>query len=285
LLILNIIPKTACRIWGTLKTKTTSKITHMKHLKFLSLLFAATSLSSCLHFIEEITVRKDGSGFYRFVIDASEIQKMASDFGNTFSKSPQTDSTATKKTAPSGISNDHASDSIPPKGKEYEMAAAQLQTQLGIHNAIGFADSTTFQSGYSFDFDNLQCLKNAMLAFEKPMSLSSWDQKSAIGSENKTFRHTRGTESFRNLMTQALKERGEAEGRETAGAEGIMRLMFGSMTFKQVYHFPDQTIKKCNHPNARISDGQHTLSITEKPFGSEDQNQKNIPAELQVHLK
>jgi hypothetical protein len=254
----------------------------MKHLKFIALLFAASSLSSCLHFIEEITVRKDGSGSYRFVVDASEIQKMASDFGNKFSKSTQTDSTATEKTA---SSSDHASDSIPAKGNEYEIAAAQLSTRPGIRNAIGFTDSTTFQSGYAFDFDNLQSLKNAMISTEKSMSISSWDEGSKIDLTGKIFRHKGGGVPFREMLMAAFKERGEAEGRETAGMENIMRLMFGGIPIKQVYHFPDQKIKKCNHPNARLSDDQRTLSITEKPFGSDEQSQKKIPAELQISLK
>lgn len=230
-------------------------------------------MSGCLHIIEEITIRKDGSGTYRFVVDASEIKKMADGLGK---KMEASDSTAMDTALPA--------DSISaPKKKEHELTAERLAGFQGLSKVVTVNDSANYLTGFSFEFDNVENLQSAMISVGTASSMGAWSESSDMNWSKKSLTRDSGGETFRDIIAQALQQRGEDEGKDMSGAEGIMKMMMGSLSFKQVYHFPDQKIKKCNHPGGQISKDKHTITITEKPFS--DKEDKKAPSKLMVRLK
>lgn len=249
----------------------------MKKFKFLthlSLLLALFSMSGCLHIIEEITIRKDGSGSYRFVVDASEIKKMVGDLGK---KMAEPDTTITDVVLPE---NDSL---VTPKKKEHELTAERLATFQGLSKVAAVNDTANYITGFSFDFDNVENLQSAMISVGTASSMGAWSESSDMNWSKKSLTRDSGGETFRDIIVQALQERGQDEGKDMSGAEGIMKMMMGSLSFKQVYHFPDQKIKKCNHPGGQISKDKHTITITEKPFSEKED--KKAPSKLMVRLK
>lgn len=240
----------------------------------LGLLMVLFSMSGCLHIIEEITIRKDGSGSYRFVVDASEIKKMVGDLGK---KMAEPDTTTTDLVLP-------ANDSLAtPKKKEHELTAERLAGFQGLSKVVAVNDSANYITGYAFDFDHVESLQSAMISVGSASSMGAWSDDSDMNWSTKTLTRESGGESFRNVISQLLQARGEEEGKDMSGAEGIMKMMLGSLSFKQIYHFPDQKIKKCNHPGGQISKDKHTVTITEKPFG--DKEDKKAPSKLMLRLK
>jgi len=247
----------------------------MKNLHLIAILLTALSTSGCLHIIEEITLKKDGSGTYRFMVDASEIQKMT--------KSLTDKSKASEKTDSIPFDREIKFDTTAAPKKEHELTVERLAAYPGLSSVVAINDSAHFITGFAFDFNNIESLETAMESIGAASSLGAWSESSNMSWSKKLLKRDRGGKSFRDIISSALSERGEAEGREMSGMEGIMKMMLGSLSFKQVYHFPDQKIKKCNHKGAQISQDRHFLTIIENPFS--DKEAQKAPAELQVRLK
>lgn len=247
----------------------------MKNLFVAGILLATFLLSGCLHIIEEVTIRKDGSGSYRFMVDASEIKKMAGEFGNKDMDEEPQDSIAVDEVLPT--------DSLVARKKEHELAAERLATYQGLSNVTAIDDPSNHTTGFVFDFDNVESLQSAMLSIGSASSLGAWGESSDIEWSSKALKRDRGGDAFRDVISKALSERGGEEGRDVSGAEGLMKMMLGGLSFKQVYHFPDQKIKKCNYKGAEISKDKHTLSFVEKPF--KDSEKQKAPSLLTIRLK
>ena len=75
-----------------------------------------------------------------------------------------------------------------------------------------------------------------------------------------------------------------SDGEEGEEGMDMVKMFFSDMTYKQVYHFPDRTIKKSSNDLSEISDGNHTLTITIKPFDEEQMN-KDVSVGTVVKLK
>jgi hypothetical protein len=74
---------------------------------------------------------------------------MFGDIGNRMGAESQKDTTLTEMPV------DTLSD-VEKEEKKYMLTARLLSEKSGISNAIGFNDTTIFQSGYSFDFARLE---------------------------------------------------------------------------------------------------------------------------------
>ncbi|MBL7827317.1 MAG: hypothetical protein JNJ57_11840 [Saprospiraceae bacterium] len=238
-------------------------------------IITACFLSGCFNIVEEITINKDGSGTYSYSIDGSEIKKMVEGFARNQPKKPEADSSA-QQSIPS------ASD---PDSNKMERAIRHISSMPGISNAKSLFDSTQMRFGYAFDFDHLDHMVEAIKTGTAELAMGLWNEESKIEQTKKQFLRTYGSDSFQDALMELFAKKGAEEGREISGMEGILKMMLGSMSLKQVYHFPDRKVKNCNHPMAKISKDKHTVTIFTEPFQEQTSKSAKTPATLKIKLK
>ncbi|HLP93224.1 MAG TPA: hypothetical protein VK168_04265 [Saprospiraceae bacterium] len=252
----------------------------MKNIHVTLLLFISLSLSSCLTIVEEITIRKDGSGTYSFALDGSKVKSKFDNFGKSMGKSTQPD-TSVLAGLPDTVNV------LEKKEEKYEIAARLLANKNGISNAHGFNDTLTHQSGFAFNFQSLAHLQDALISLkDDDVEIGGWNEDAYIGLDGKTLKRHAGASSFADFLTEIMtKQSSDDEITPDANAvKSMMKMMFRDLEFKTIYHFPDQKIKKCNDKNAQLSDDRHTLIILEKPL-DENNKSKKKPSELNIRLK
>lgn len=142
------------------------------------MLLMAVSLSSCITIIEEITIRKDGSGSYRLALDASKVKDMFGDMGNSLESKLELDTTVAIE-APDSVGT------IVQEEKKYDMTARLLAEKRGISNSKGFNDTITLQSGYAFDFASLADMQDALLSLEDGEGFGLWNEGASIAMSGK----------------------------------------------------------------------------------------------------
>jgi hypothetical protein len=277
---------------------------NLKNLPLLILLMASMCFTSCLHIIEEVTFKKNGSGSYNMTIDMSEFKGMM-DMLKTMNTG---DSTATEGDVtwenvgeidtnvqyvpPVAVEE---TDAPPPPPEEVPVEDASTGNQMaemgeqlaggiisalrgvpGISNVVETQDTTNFKFGYSFDFANVDALNKAL----KIIGKEKYDTNAA-----KTFAYS--GKKFERLavgnigeeMKNALSEGGDEA--EEGGAE-MLKAILGDMSYTQIYHFPDRVVKKTSNSLSELSDGGHTLTIKQKVF---DEEQAKAGIATKVKLK
>ncbi len=240
----------------------------MKNFKkmFLAVLAVGSmTLTGCLHIIEEVTFKDKGNGTYAMTLDMSEVKGMME-----MLKTMSPDSTGTE-------SGDEQDNSMAQMGQELSGVASTLKGIEGITNVVELNDTSSFKFGYSFDFADVAALNRAL----KIVNKDKYDSK-----VDEVFKFT--GKNFERLpagdMGAEIKK-AMAEGQE-GGDESMdmMKTMFADMSYKQIYHFPDREIKKTSNELAELSDGDHTMTITIKPF-DEEQAAKKVTVATEVKLK
>ena len=242
----------------------------MKNLKnlFLAVLaLGSMALTGCLHIIEEVTFKDKGSGKYAMTLDMSEVkgmmdmlQSMSPDSSGGGGEMPTQDNSMTHM------------------GQEISGVAATLQGIEGLSNIVELNDTAALKFGYSFDFADVAALNRAL----KVVNKDKYDSK-----VEEVFKFT--GKSFERLSTGDMGEELKKALSESEGEEGgeetmdMMKMMFADMSYQQIYHFPDRQIKKSSNELAQLSDDNHTMTITLKPFGEEQQNKKaTVAAEVKL---
>ncbi|MBN8678382.1 MAG: hypothetical protein J0M29_09165 [Chitinophagales bacterium] len=263
----------------------------MKNLKnlFLAVLAVSmTALTGCLHIIEEATFKNNGSGSYKMTLDMSEMKGMMDMF-----KGMAGDSSLTSGM---GIEGDSTSiqtegDYTPPAdapamedpmgglGTQMSSVAATIRGVEGITNVVEINDTTNFQFGYSFDFVNVDALNRALRIINK----DKYDAKveEVFRFKGKSFERL-GTGDIGEEMKKAMMNSDEEGGEE--GSMDMVKMFLADMSYKQIYHFPDRTVKKSDNKLGEITDEGHTLTINIKPF-DEEQQKKKASVATKVKLK
>lgn len=241
---------------------------NFKNLFLTGLAVGSMALTGCLHIIEEVTFQNSGKGKYTMTLDMSEVKGMME-----MLKTMSPDSTA-DQTSGGGQDN-----SMSQMGQELSGVAATLKDLAGITNVVELNDTTAFKFGYSFDFADVASLNHAL----KVVNKDKYDNKveEVFKFTGKNFERL----SAGDMGAEVKKALSQGEGEE-AGDESLdmMKTMFADMSYKQVYHFPDRTIKKSSNELAELSDDNHTMTITLKPF-DEEQLKKNVTVATEVKLK
>jgi hypothetical protein len=252
----------------------------------VALVFAATTLSSCLHILEEATFRNNGSGSYKMTLDMSEMKgmmDMMKGMGGDQGASQETDSTNMSDggdfTPPAETTAEEANP-MGGLGEQLSGVASSLKGIPGLSNITEINDTSTFMFGYSFDFADVAALNRAL----KIIGKEKYDSKN-----EETFKFN--GKSFERLstgdmgaeITKALAEGGDEESEE-GGQADMMKMFLADMSYKQVYHFPDRKVKKSDNKFGAIGDDGHTLTIELKPFNEEQQKKKPTIA-TKVKLK
>ncbi len=240
----------------------------MKNFKtmFLAVLAVGSmTLTGCLHIIEEVTFKDKGNGTYAMTLDMSEVKGMME-----MLKTMSPDSTG----AESGGEQDN---SMAQMGQELSGVASTLKGIEGVTNVVELNDTSSFKFGYSFDFADVAALNRALKIVNKDKYDSKVDEVFKFTGKN--FERLPAGDMGAEIK-KALAE-GEEGGDESMD---MMKTMFADMSYKQIYHFPDREIKKSSNELAELTDGNHTMTITIKPF-DEEQAAKKVTVATEVKLK
>jgi hypothetical protein len=251
---------------------------NIKNLLLTALAIGSVALTGCLHIIEEVTFKEKGNGHYAMTIDMSELKSMMD-----MLKAIAPDSTDSETPDPEAEEN-----SVPELGKEIGDLAYALKSVEGISNVKPLNDTSTYRFGYSFDFASVAALNRALEAINKEKGgighVSDFQSKSAAKEffkfDSKTFTRLPNGDMGAE-MKEAMMEDDEETDEET---KEMMLMMFAEMTYKQIYHFPDNEIKKSSNELTELSDNNRTMTIVLKPF-NEEQSAKKASVAAEVKLK
>lgn len=256
-----------------------------KNLLLPMLTIGALCLTSCLHIIEDVTFSKNGSGTYKMTIDMSEMKSMldmlksmnptGADSTGVVEEGGDKEVTPGEEPAEAGGGGNEMS-------QMGEQLAGNIKNSLngvpGISNIVEINDTTNLVFGYTFDFANIEALNKAIKIINKEKYDAKADETFRLSGKN--FERL-GAANIGEELKKALSEGGEED--ET-GQMDMMKSMFSDMSYQQVYHFTDRTVKKSSNGLSEVSADGHTLTITLKPF-SEEEAQKKGTVVTEVKLK
>ncbi|MBN8685348.1 MAG: hypothetical protein J0L99_22085 [Chitinophagales bacterium] len=239
-------------------------MTNFKRLFLFILTAGALSLGSCLHIVEEVTMKKSGKGSYKLTLDMSEVKGM---LDMVKAMTPDSVKTTEGEENPSDMSQ---------LGREMANVADVLKGVDGISNVKENNDTTSFVFGYSFDFASVDALNNALRMIGK-------DKYSDSGETVYKFDGKNFERIAVNDLTQELKKAmGETQAEGDEESADMMKMFFADMSYKQIYNFPDQEIKKNSNELGVVSEDKHSITLDLKPF---DESQKKATIATQLKLK
>jgi hypothetical protein len=246
---------------------------HLPKKLLLWLTFAVAPLlfSGCLHIVEEVTVKKDGSGTYKLTLDMSEMKAMLDAFKemgeNTGDKEENSDDNVAEEPSDGGEEGKQE-DSVTQLGTTLSTVAQSLRSVTGLSDIQEFSDTVAYLFGYSFQFADIEALNKAIRVINREKYENKVDE---------TFRFKGGNferlnaadigEQFKMMLTEIEEE-------DDSGNTDMARAFFASMTYKQVYSFPDAKVKKSSNPLSELSSDGQKVTIVLKPFDEEQQKKK-----------
>lgn len=241
---------------------------NFRNLFLIAGVLGAMTLTGCLHIIEEVTFNKNGSGVYKMTLDMSEVKGMME-----MMKGMQKDSLAKDSTGAAAIPDN----SMSQMGEQLSSVASAIKGVDGVSNIVELNDTAGFQFGYSFNFANINALNRALKIIGKDKFESKTDEVYKL--DGKEFERLPAG----NIGAEMKKALAENAGEEAEQNMDMMKMFFGEMSYKQIYHFPDRTIKKNNNDLGELSDDKHTLTINLKPFDEEQEKKKaTVAAKLKL---
>lgn len=231
---------------------------------FLLLALAALTLSSCLHIIEEINLNKNGSGTYSMTLDMSEMKSMME-----MMKGMGGDSLS----AASGDDN-----SMSQMGNQLSSVGATIKGVQGISNVKELNDTTNLKFGYTFDFADVNALNRALKIINKDKFESKTEE--IFKFDGKNFERT----ADGDIGAQMKKALSENSGESEDANMDMVKTFLADMSYKQIYHFKEQKIKKNSNELAALTDEESTYTLELKPF-SEEQANKKVSIATKLKLK
>ncbi len=260
----------------------------MKNLKslFLAVLtISVTALSGCLHIIEEATFRNNGSGSYKMTLDMSEMKGMMDMVKNMGGDSSVmnmgADSTSIQGEGDYTPPADDvaAEDPMGGLGEQMSSVSATIKGVPGITNVVEIKDTSTFMFGYTFDFADIASLNRALKIINKDKYETKVEE--VFRFKGKSFERL-STGDIGKEMQKAMMDNGAGEDGEE-GSMDMVKMFLAEMSYKQIYHFPDRSVKKSDNKLGEISDNGHTLTINLKPFDEEQQkNKASVAAKVKL---
>ncbi len=251
----------------------------MKNLKSLFLLvltISVTTLTGCLHIIEEATFRNNGSGTYKMTLDMSEMKGMMDMFkgmggdstamnlgGDSTSIQGEGDYTPPAEAAPT-------EDPMGGLGDQMSSVSSTLQGVQGITSVVEIKDTTNLNFGYSFDFADMAALNRALKIINKDKYETKVEE--VFRFKGKSFERLSTGDLGEEMKKAMMANGGGDEGEESS--MDMVKMFLADMSYKQVYHFPDRVVKKSDNKQGEISDNGHTLTINLKPFNEEQMKSK-----------
>ncbi len=183
--------------------------------------------TGCIDFLEDITYHRNGSGSYKFTMDASAIGELVKGMGD--------------EAKPEGMGG------IGDMGKAFEEMEDKLKNVPGISNFKSLSDTINYLFGFSYDFKNATALNAAMQQQDPKESV----QTMFSGKKRKLARSNNGG------MADVFKNELSGEGDENMEmAKGFLE----DMKLRTVYHF-DRKVKSSSNENSLISQDKKEVTI------------------------
>lgn len=254
---------------------------NLKKLFFATFILSMTALSGCLHIIEEVTFRNNGSGNYKMTLDMSEMKGMMDMFkgmGDTASDM-EGDSTAISGEGDFSPTPDVSiEDPMGGLGEQMSSVAGMIKGIQGITNIVEINDSSSFKFGFSFDFADVAALNRALKVINKDKYDTKVDE--VFRFSGKSFERL----NVGNLGSEMQKAMMSGEDDDAEGGMEMFKMFLADMSYKQLYHFPDRVVKKNDNKFGEVINNGHTVSITLKPF-DEEQMKKKASVATKLKLK
>lgn len=212
-------------------------------LRYIALLFLMFGLTACLDVTEEYHFNKDGSGSARFTVDISKMMAMLESFGG----------------AMDSLGGEDGSNSI----KEMFSDRSQvdiLKSIPGIKNVKSLSSEEAKIIGYSFDFDDLEALNNAVAVNSSDMGLTAMLGAGDSGEEEEA-----GTNSFMRKgkkFTRTLQfPMPEEDDEEAEHYKSMAAMLFADHFYSQKYTFEGGVKKVKKNDNASVQSDRKTVLI------------------------
>jgi len=157
----------------------------MKYSLSAILLFLVLSMTSCFEVIEDVTVHKNGSGTYKFIINLSQSK-------NQIDKIRTQDSILHFKVPTSQMADAKITE-----------VKNKLKSVEGISNVVITQDHTNYIYHLSYDFKNVASLNNAILSIWKTYDKKAPATFSLYSYENSVFIRNTNTSEFDHITQLA----------------------------------------------------------------------------------
>ncbi|MCC5943571.1 MAG: hypothetical protein JJT94_01445 [Bernardetiaceae bacterium] len=135
-------------------------------------LILTIGLNSCIDIKEELVLQKDGSGSYRFVLDASQSAPMIQMILQEGANAQQDNEEAVR----SMVRNSY---------RAIEELAYDAEQVKGVKKAIAIRDTANYTFGISFDFDNIDVLNTALYLMFDESERTGQNQQPAFAYDKK----------------------------------------------------------------------------------------------------
>ena len=245
----------------------------LKKMKFFVFAAFALSLTGCLDIEEEVTYHDNGNGSYSMKMDMSQMKGMMDMMKNMGGETgapkeetdgvvsdmePETPSDVVKvEEVPADETGLGGAGDLGKMGEEFSKSLEGIKTMKGVKNAVALNDTANLIFGYSFEFDNVETLNKAIVALNKDKFEGKNGPTFVAG--KKSFERTSAFD-LGQLIAQAM-----SENEEGAESMDMIKMFFGEMKYKQIYHF-DRKVKKSDNAEAEISADGKTVTLTANPF-------------------
>lgn len=157
----------------------------MKYSFYGMLLFISVSLTSCFEVIEDVTVHRNGSGTYKFIVNLSQSK-------NQIDKIRTQDSILHYQVPSSAVVDEKIAE-----------VKTKLQSINGISNVTIKQDPTNYIYNLSFDFKNVSALNNAVQGIWKNYDKNAPATVDLYSYENGVFRRNANNEEVEHLTKSA----------------------------------------------------------------------------------
>ncbi|MEZ4826200.1 MAG: hypothetical protein R3C61_07880 [Bacteroidia bacterium] len=199
----------------------------MKKIAILSTLFLAFACTSCLNIVEEIFLKKDGSGSYSISVDMNEMMNMMQ---GLMSQEQMEEN-----------------DMFSSMDSTIQETLAQLRQVEGLSNVGHKAEGYKFT--ISYDFTSVDVLNRATQSgsVTPGMDLSS--------SSGDNFKYTKG------LFERVNPPLGDLmEDEEFASNFEMAKMFMSGASYKTIYHLPGK-VSKMDNEAARLSGDKKTVTL------------------------
>lgn len=198
----------------------------MKKILGFLLLFSAFTLTGCLDILEELTVKKDGSGSFTYQVDAVKMMEQMASFA------------AMDTTGEMIPKMKHTLDST------FTAQWEKYKTIKGISN-IKVDTSTEYIYKVSFDFANFDALNAARNLEQKP-------------EYHNAYVFEKGKVTRKNNIGDLPANLGSEGGNEESNA--MAKQMLAEMKYRIIFRLPNK-VKEVNNKAAKVSDDKTSVTL------------------------
>lgn len=226
---------------------------------WVMLIFIGISASSCFDILEEYTFNADGSGKARFTIDVSQMMDLMASFS-------EMDSTG------------EASQSMEEMFTENSTYQA-LKNIPGITNVVDLNSKEDQVIGYSYEFESLEALNNALAIDGGESQLMGMGMDMSADNARENYFEQKGKKLTR--VFNMAKSDDEEKSEEDAQYEEMAKMMFADANYTIKYSFENGVKKVKKNENAVISPDKKAVTI-EVPLLDLLEEKGNLGAQIQL---